>query len=123
MGDTSRPPPLRRKAKAPVRHRSREKSPEELKGHARVRAAKLCSASMYVAITGLILMVLPFAPPGGGVAAGLAAVVLGVWGLLSLARLGRPRRDLENATPIERVGARMAARAKGQGARVSASGC
>ena len=114
MTERRPPPPLPRKAKAPTRHRIREKTPGELEGHARVKAAKLCSASMYLAITGAVLMFIPFAPPGGGPLGAVAAIVTGIWGLVRLATLGRPAADLAAASPIERVGARMAARAKGQ---------
>jgi len=83
-------------------------------GKARLKACKACATSFYVAIMAAIVWFL-FAPLFGAIA-GFVAVGFGVWGRLSLARLGRSDAlRNKDAAPIERVAARMQKGAERQG--------
>ncbi len=105
------PPPIPRKPTAPRKGRQREATPEQRDAEARMRAAKLCTTSMYAAFAaGPVYF---FMGLGALMAAGLA-IATGVIGLVGLLRVGMGPPLTAEVTGLVRVSVRLAKRARPQ---------
>jgi hypothetical protein len=87
-----------------VRGRSHPLTPEHIEAKTRLAGAKLCTASMYCAFVGCILLFVPLL--GGSPLAAAASVGLGIVGLTKLAKSGMGLRQMIDWLGVDTSGER-----------------
>lgn len=121
----SAPPPLprqQRPSRQPLRRLKKRADlgktvalddPEKARAQRRMRAGRLCTSSLGTGVAAAVCAFLLWLLPA--TLAGIAAVGLGIWGLIGMARVGLGRTGGRDVSALERVSARVARRARSGG--------